>query len=337
MQVMVRSASLTGYRALVSELGGDPLALLEQYQITPAVLDDDEAMLPYSSAIRLLQATAESLSCADFGLRLAERQGPQVLGPLAVIGQGAQTVGQALAVIGRYLHYHSRGLRLTVEADDDPDLKRIAVNLDIEGCPQRNQVTELTMGVACNVLKLLSGATFLPERVLLRHAPSLPDRRYRDWFGCAVRFGTTVNALQIRTEILAMPIDQTQPGLLRMAQAYVESIIGQRPMNLPDQVSALVERLLGTNTCSLKQVAAHLCMHERTLQGHLMAQDLSFSMLLDRVRRKRVEEYLAQKNMPMAQVAGLLGYVEQSSFNKACQRWFGVTPKALRAAILLSR
>ncbi|MBK5356104.1 AraC family transcriptional regulator [Pseudomonas sp. TH41] len=336
MQVMVRSASLTGYRALVSELGGDPLPLLALFQIAPATLDDDEGMVPYSNAIRLLQATAECLQCADFGLQLAARQGLQVLGPLAIIGQDARTVGEAFGVIGRYLHYHSPALRIAVEADDTPELRRIAFTIDVEGCPQRNQAIELTLGVVCNVLKMLSGETVRPTRVLMRHAPSLPERRYRDWFGCEVRFREAVNALQIHADVLALQIDPSQPGLIRMAQSYVESIIGQRPMSLAGQVGALIERLLDTNTCNLKQVAAHVCMHERTLQGHLMAEGLSFSILVDRVRRQRAEEYLAQKGMPMAQITGLLGYAEQSSFNKACQRWFGATPKAVRATILLS-
>ncbi|WP_161599680.1 AraC family transcriptional regulator [Pseudomonas arsenicoxydans] len=336
MQVMVRSASLTGYRALVNDLGGDPLPLLDRFQIASATLDDDEGMVPYSHAIRLLQATAECLPCADFGLRLAERQGLQVLGPLAIVGQGAKTVGEAFGVIGRYLHYHSPSLRITVETDNAPELRRIGFTIDVEDCPQRNQVTELTLGVTRNVLKLLAGETVRPALVFLRHMPSLPERRYRDWFGCEVRFGEKVNALLVHADVLAQQIDPTQPGLVRMAQNYVESIIGQRPMNLADQVGALVERLLGTSTCTLKQVAAHVCMHERTLQGHLMAQGLSFSILVDRVRRQRAEEYLAQQGMPIAQIAGLLGYSEQSSFNKACQRWFGIAPKNVRAAILLS-
>lgn len=99
------------------------------------------------------------------------------------------------------------------------------------------------------MLKLLAGETVRPALVLLRHAPSLPERRYRDWFGCEVRFGETINALLIHADVLAQQIDPTQPGLVRMAQSYVESIIGQRPMSLADQVGILVERLLGVVFC----------------------------------------------------------------------------------------
>jgi AraC-like DNA-binding protein len=120
-----------------------------------------------------------------------------------------------------------------------------------------------------------------------------------------------------------------------MAESFIEGIIGQQSMDVVGQVTALIERLLATQACTLKQVAAHVCMHERTLQARLMEEGLSFFLLADRVRRQRAEIYLAQKGMPMSQVAGLLGFAEQSSFNKACKRWFGVTPRSFREQCLL--
>ena len=74
MTALVRSRSLTGYRALVRELGGDPQPLLARFQIDEAALEDEEAFISYPDVIRLLQATAADLSCADFGLLLATRQ-----------------------------------------------------------------------------------------------------------------------------------------------------------------------------------------------------------------------------------------------------------------------
>jgi AraC-like DNA-binding protein len=38
--------------------------------------------------------------------------------------------------------------------------------------------------------------------------------------------------------------------------------------------------------------------------------------------------------MPMSQVAGLLGYSEQSVFNRACRRWFDDTPRTVRRKLL---
>jgi len=333
MTALVRSRSLTGYRALVRELGGDPQPLLARFQIDEAALEDEEAFISYPDVIRLLQATAADLSCADFGLLLATRQRIPFLGPLALIAQNANTVAEAFTSVNRYLHYYSPVMSFAIEAGDAPHLKAITCAIDVTSCPQRNQVTELTLGIVRNILQTLTGRRIHPDHVLMRHTPSSPERRYREWFGCPVLFGQQVNAVVINADVLARPIEQSKPELKRMAETYIENIIGRRSMDVVGQVSALIERLLGTPTCTLKQIAAHIYLHERTLQSKLMAEGLSFSILLDRIRRQRAEEYLAQKAMPMHQIANLLGYAEQSSFNKSCQRWFGTTPKAVRNEI----
>jgi AraC-like DNA-binding protein len=334
MSTLIRSQSLSGYKPLVSALGGDPLPLLERFHIASGALDDEQGVVSYGSAIRMLEATADALSCPDFGLRLAERQGLHILGPLALVAQNASTVAESFGGIGRYLHYHSPALHIGIDADAARGLRRITHSIDVVGCPQRSQVTELTLGVTRKVLQLLAGDKLRPDHVLFRHLPGLPDRRYREWFGCPVRFGQSIDAVVVDAAMLARPIDQSRPELKRMAESFIEGIIGQRAMDVVGQVTALIERLLDTQACTVKQVAAHVCMHERTLQDRLMQEGLSFSLLVDRVRRQRAEIYLSQKGMPMSQVAGLLGFAEQSSFNKACKRWFGVTPRSFRQSLL---
>ena len=42
--------------------------------------------------------------------------------------------------------------------------------------------------------------------------------------------------------------------------------------------------------------------------------------------------YLAEPMLHLSQVAGLLGYAEQSTLNRSCRRWFGMTPRQYRAA-----
>lgn len=334
MVALVRSRALTGYQALVSELGGDPQALLARFHIANTALDDEEAFISYPDVIRLLQVTADDLACADFGLLLATRQRIPFLGPLALIAQNANTVAEAFASVNPYLHYYSPAMSFAVEIDHAAQRGTITFTLDVAGCSQRNQVTELTLGIVLNILQVLTGRRIHPNHVLMRHVPNASERRYREWFGCPVLFGQKVNAIVIGSDVLTLPIERSKPELKRMAESYIENIIGRRSLNLVGQVSALIERLLGGPTCTLKQIATHICLHERTLQSKLMAEGLSFSILLDRVRRQRAEEYLAQKTMPISQIASLLGYAEQSAFNKACRRWLGTTPKAVRRGII---
>ena len=48
------------------------------------------------------------------------------------------------------------------------------------------------------------------------------------------------------------------------------------------------------------------------------------------MRREQAARYLAEDDLPFSQVTSLLGYTEQSAFNRACQRWFAMTPRQYR-------
>ncbi|MNR39561.1 HTH-type transcriptional regulator VirS [compost metagenome] len=101
-----------------------------------------------------------------------------------------------------------------------------------------------------------------------------------------------------------------------------------------DQVERLVLRMLPIQRCRLPLIAEQLGMHTRMLQRRLADQGRSFDEIVEHIRRERADHYLAERHMPMSQVAGLLGYSEQSVFNRACQRWFAMAPLARRRQLI---
>ena len=64
-------------------------------------------------------------------------------------------------------------------------------------------------------------------------------------------------------------------------------------------------------------VADQLRLHPRTLQRRLAGEGVTFAALLDRERRAQAARLLTQPDLQLGQVAGLLGYSEQSAFNRA--------------------
>jgi AraC-like DNA-binding protein len=84
---------------------------------------------------------------------------------------------------------------------------------------------------------------------------------------------------------------------------------------------------------TLAVIAEHLCTQERTLQRRLAEQGTSFDLLVEAARRDRADRLLVEANRPLSQVARMLGYSEQSSFNRAFGRWFGTSPLKRRRAL----
>ena len=75
-----------------------------------------------------------------------------------------------------------------------------------------------------------------------------------------------------------------------------------------------------------EDLAADLGMHPRTLQRSLKAHGDSFQARLDQVRRDIAQELLREGRLNLLEIALILGFSEQSAFQRAFKRWTGMTP-----------
>jgi AraC-like DNA-binding protein len=77
-------------------------------------------------------------------------------------------------------------------------------------------------------------------------------------------------------------------------------------------------------------VAAALALSTRTLQRKLAEAGTNFQAVHDAARQALAKELLRDSRLNLTDVAFMLGYREQSSFNRACREWFGNTPARTR-------
>ena len=77
-------------------------------------------------------------------------------------------------------------------------------------------------------------------------------------------------------------------------------------------------------------VAQKLAISTRTLSRKLRDEDVAFREILEETRAALAKRYLAERDLPVSEIAWLLGYVEVSSFTNAFKRWTGMTPRQFR-------
>ena len=65
----------------------------------------------------------------------------------------------------------------------------------------------------------------------------------------------------------------------------------------------------------------------------LEEEGVTFAEVVQGVRRRTAEQYLRDSDMSLRHLASELGYLEQSTFTRACRRWFGMSPLAYRRAL----
>lgn len=330
---LLRATALWGYGDLVRELGGDPQLFLKRYRIAPGIEQQQDAFISFDAYVRMLEASAEDLACPDFGLRLSQRQGLEILGPIAVIARNAHTLLGGVEAIARYLYVHSPALTLTLAPHTRENALRFAYEVTEPGPPDVVQAYELSMGIGVRIIHLLGGPEARPSAISFMHEQQGSDAAYREALGCPLRFRQTWCGFELPVRLAERRIESADPETRRIAAKYLESNYLPPTASLSDRVAELTRRLLPTGQCSVEAIANHLAMHPRSLQRRLVIEDARCQDLIERERRALAARYLAEPGLHLNQIAGLLGYAEQSTLNRSCRRWFGKTPRQYRGDI----
>ncbi len=328
---MVRASGLRGYEVLMRRLGAAPEPLLQRYRIAPETLQDDDALLPLRAVVHLLEASAAVTQCPDFGLRLADSQDISVLGPVAIAMQNAPTVASALETASRYLFVHSPGMSLSLHPYSAlvPGATEVRFELHLSGRTTLRQTMDVCLGDVHHIFELLAGKGYALRAVALPHVPVAPLAAYRRFFGVPVRTAQAHGGLHIARETFDISLQAVNHALRQIAVEYLAQHFGAPEQTVALRVRHALQRTLGSGG-GKEAVAGLLGMHPRTLQRHLAAEHTSFEALREAVRRETALRYLCQTRIPLTQLAGLLGHSEQSVFSRACRRWFGMTPSAVR-------
>ena len=328
MTSLVRNSALNGFSGLARQLGGEPERLLAACEIALDIETREEAFLPYRRLIRLLETCARQLACPDFGMRLADRQGIEILGPLAVAIRHADTVAEAIEQSARYLHVFNPGQRMTVRTSGSDLCLRFEIVL--ENVLAARQARERAL-VFVKRLTEMGGDAPAPTRVLFADSRLAPLPVYRRILGNApLCFEAGECGLDIDAAAMQTSLRRSNRHIRAMASAYMQQVGDAREQPVSVRLREIIRRLLPMGRAHIDAAAEYLHMNRRTLQRRLVDEGSSFSVQLEFVRRELAANYLAEHDMPLSQVAALLGYTEQSALNRACRRWFAATPRAYR-------
>lgn len=324
MTDLIRGSALLHFANVVSSLGGDANSLLRAHSVDPDAAGNHQRFVTYRGFAEVIGSAAAELNCPDFGMRLARRQGIEILGPVALLIRHSETVARALERVSRYLFFCAPpdGVALTRG-------ERSAVftfGIARRQFAHRDQMVEKSLGIAMDAFRLMLGESFVPLRVTMQHRRISAPERYSDLFGCPVEFASDVNSVHLPNGALNEPIRGRDAVALSLAENYLAQV---RPsLILSHNVQEMIHRLLNMNRATLVDVAHEMAVHPRVLQRRLAESDTSFEQILDDVRRA-LSWQLSTTGMQVSQIAAILGYSEQSSYARACRRWYGESPRQL--------
>lgn len=322
--LLVKTASLTGFPELVRELGGQPESLMKQVGLDLSLLDDTEQMMSSEALSLLFDLSAAELNCPCFGLLLSQRQGLSILGPVGLIMRQSPTFLDAIMALQKYIHLRSEAGIFSLEVDQG--IAIIKYSASIKGEDHSRQVTDLSLGIGCHLMRLYIGDGWNPRAVYFQHSPATDLSPYNRVFHAPISFQQEFSGLVFDARILQATIGSFEPEIQQFLGAYLDDQERTRKADFIHQVSLIIRGLLPKGQCSLLEVAHLLGLKERSLQRRLKLEATTFQRVLDQVRQGIAQEYLKTAATDLTVLSQLLGYADLSIFSKAFKKWFGVAP-----------
>jgi AraC-like DNA-binding protein len=330
MHDIVRAGGLVGFSNLVRRLGGDPNAILEGVGLREDMLSDPDRYLPYRNVLAAIESGARTLGANDFGLRFAAAQDLDFLGTLAMAIQAAESIRAGIVTAATHFHFHTPGARLLIVDGERPSEECIQFRFLVKDLPPVPQATEHAVCHVTQVVSMLSQGETTPRRIHFRHAAIGLASTYVTHLGQVPQFESSFDGIAMDRDEFRQSLPHHDKQLENFFEQFMMGI--SPPVDLPidEQLRDVLQHLMRVHRVALSDAANALRMSPRTLQRGLRTRGCTFQEILDGVRQDLTGRLLDQKSIPLSHIAHTLGFADQSVFTRACRRWFGRTPGAIR-------
>ncbi len=331
MRGSVLSVSSRALLDACARLGLDTTQMLQAAGLDRATVQDPDARIPIEQVDALWHKAYELSNDPNLALHAIEVLPFGAYRVIDCLASSAPTVGAALAKVSDYFPIIHNGVVHLPYAVGDQD---VTFGVAAPSCPSAVTRTYAEYTLAAAFLRTRIG-TRQPYRLMRIEfsQPRPPDiSEHARIFGCPVRFDADACQMVIAREVWDTPCSGSDPALFSVLDSHARMLLGQLPSaaDIVGLVREAIEAELRGGNPRLESVARRLAMSPRTLQRRLRDHGVVFNDVLDAMRFRAAKSYLAQRDVAGSEVAYLLGFAEQSSFNRAFRRWSGQTPSEYR-------
>lgn len=303
--------------------------LLAQAGMAPAELARER--WPIDHITRLWRAAVHCTQDAGFGLKAGALVGPGSFNVVSYLLQSAPSLRAAIGVVQQYQRLISDGGRFQVIAGAQAGW--VVYHPRQGALAFSPHQIEAVLAAVVAFSRWVTGQPVRPLQVQFSQPRVGPLAGYREAFGCPVAFEQAFSGVLLDNALLDAPLPQADAQLARLHHQYAAQRLAvlHEGGALAQELRAWIAAVLPGRVPTRAEAAQALGLSERTLARRMQAQQLSFSALLDAVRREAALQAVAQPGRALADIGQALGFAEPAVFWRAFKRWTGCTPLQWRA------
>lgn len=151
------------------------------------------------------------------------------------------------------------------------------------------------------------------------------------YFGKSIAYGPNV-MIDFATPDAEAPFMSVNDELWVEIEADLERQLREQAggVDFPAQVEGAIRRALNVGPVRVEAICEELGVSRSTMQRQLAAAGQAYQSILNHVRRDLAERYLTKSKLTPVQVAGLIGFADPKSFQRAFKKWTGKPPEKFR-------
>ena len=309
--------------------GGDPGPLLREAGLSLAEIANPGARVPHERVMRFWELSVAATGDRQLGLHVAQQVEPGVMDLIEYLARCSQTLGESLARTSAYFRLLHDRVEFQVEIAGEQAILRNQVPAGLATTPA---YAENALASAIVMARRMTRQPIPVDAVYFQHAAPPRSAEYAALFRGPVSFGAPVDAVLIPRSALDLELLQADSALASILERHVKLLLGSSPN--PPTLQGRVARLLGSELAGGRPGASHvarkLAMSPRTLRRMLHEEGCSFRDVLSDVRRELAFRYLRDPEVPIGEIAFLVGFSDANAFHRAYKRWKGRTPGEFR-------
>jgi len=313
--------------------GIDVAPLMESAAVTRKQVEDQSVRLAVNGQIKFVELVSDALRDDVLGFHLGCDYDLREIGLLYYVWNSSKLLGDAFRRAERYSSIVNEAVCLRVRGNGH-DLALTSTYVGVKRLSDRHQM-EFWVTSLVRICRQLTNRRLLPSSVRLVHRRNGSAATLERFLGCEIEFGADADEVAFPETVKQLPVVCADPYLNKLLIKYCDEARSHRKavrLKYRVAVENAIAPLLPHGKAGVGEIARQLGMSSRTLERRLRSEGLTFDGILSELKCDLAKRYLREKDLPISNIAWLLGYQEAGGFTRAFKRWTGRTPREARAS-----
>ncbi|WP_335989532.1 helix-turn-helix domain-containing protein [Acinetobacter bereziniae] len=299
--------------------------------------------IPFGEWLNKIKEISEQYPKEGLGLEIGALVQANHIGIVAYIAQSCDTFADYIEILSKYERLWFNYIPKKIDFDEDffsiswEKPAYVKAGLYIK---ETSIVEEMQVSIIYHHLQQLMDSA---ENAFHRLDLAIPEpeniEKYTQLFNCPVYFNIEQTKIVFSNTLLKAKLKCYDPTLFEILSDHANILLKKMPKqdSLVELVNLSVIQALEHNNVQIHFVARSLNLTPRMLQRDLRDRGSSFKLILANARKNLAKKHLKNEKLAITEIAFLLAYKDQTSFNRAFRGWTGFSPSEWRKQYLDKR